>query len=151
MQILLLEDVGRFSSTINFALKQYNHVIDVCARITQANAFLKNNKYDCMIVDLFLDTTGLDDNQRKESDSGYFTGWIWLRDKVFNDNLFDRRKVIIYSAYLVEFKAKKPNENTDGIIMLPKNNKNHQDDPIKNIDKIINALNKVQQYSKVST
>jgi CheY-like chemotaxis protein len=149
MLILLIEDMGRFSSTLELLLKKNNHSVDVCSTIIRAQGFLPKSRYDCLIVDLYMNTLGLEPNQIKESYDGLFSGWIWLRDEVFKKDLINRKQVIIFSAYLDEFRVKMPNENTEGIIMIKKNNNEYYDDPNKNSNKILNALKKIEQYAKV--
>lgn len=71
--------------------------------ISDAEELLKRDKYDYLILDLNMDNTHLPEKYKDETESGMFTGWVWLHRVVEPSQLAGpSAKYVIYSAYIGE-------------------------------------------------
>ena len=108
-RLLYLEDNGYLlKQTLDF-LKEDGYEVVSCKSIDQAICYLNNNPdgIDCIITDLNMDDIWLNSN-RKESEGGLLSGWVWLKYYVFG-----RIDVpcIIYSGYIPELNRHLSNYN----------------------------------------
>lgn len=142
MRILLVEDVGRVANTIVHQIEKEGHTVDLGFSVSRANGYLKENAYDCLIVDFNMPTTGLTSEQAEQSYNGLFTGWIWLREQVFPKYPKLRRRTVVFSAYLNEFKGKMHGENVEGIIMIPKGEERPANKALQE-DRLLAAVRKI--------
>ena len=131
MRILLVEDMGSMANTLVQDLEAEGHRVDLGFSISRAKGYLSARKseggYECLIIDLNMPTTGLTDKQAAQTYGGLLTGWVWLRDHIFNDSDKEpkdksplRRRTIIFSAYLTELKEKMPNADLSGVQLVAK-------------------------------
>jgi CheY-like chemotaxis protein len=75
--------------------------------ISDAEELLKINEYGCLIIDLNMDNTHLPKKYKDETESGMFTGWVWLYRVVEPSQLAGpSAKYVIYSAYIEELKER---------------------------------------------
>jgi hypothetical protein len=104
MKILVLEDRPYTLKNITEALAQEGHDVIACNSIYVATERYSENKdsLDYIIADLSLSSSGLSTDEKANSEGGLFSGWIWLRNYVLNNN--KAVHCIIFSGYLDLFK-----------------------------------------------
>jgi hypothetical protein len=102
MNILVLEDRGIVSYYLQEFLEDKGHQIYHAFNINDANSYLVEHEDDigCIITDLNMSSVGLTDIEINQTHAGLFSGWIWLREYVFNKYPKMKLRTIIYSDYL---------------------------------------------------
>jgi hypothetical protein len=144
MRILYVEDSSPFRNTVESRLVDNGHIVESAATISRANGCLSLHEFDCLIVDLNMQTLGLSPEQIEYSDSGLCTGWIWLREQVFKDgyNKSYESCVIICSAYLKDVKPDIITEIENiGILCINKSD---------GIDALIKEIKKIEYKTKIN-
>ena len=100
MNILFLEDRGSVSFYLKENLHNRGHVVYEASSIPEATSIWRENKIDCLIVDLNLTPEGLTEEEIELTRNGLLTGWIWLKRHIFPDHPLMKKRTIILSEYL---------------------------------------------------
>ena len=113
MRIFVLEDrediINILQKFLNNFAKEYGECkVDYCLDIEEANTAIKKcresgESFNCYIFDLALDASSLEDNLKSETQQGYFTGWIWIKNNVLSEDENRINKCVIFSAYCDSF------------------------------------------------
>ena len=100
-KILFLDDNGFIAVQTLTLLKQDGYDVESCARIDQANQYLKKEfeKIGCIITDLNMNDEWLNEYQC-ESDGGRLSGWVWLRRFVYDNKKYKNIPSIIFSGFI---------------------------------------------------
>lgn len=121
-KILLIEDSGDVSYDIQNELNGCEYEIKHADSYLSAIGMWKRyeGQFDCIILDLNINPEGLP----PEESSYYFPtiGLAFLKEIGWNENLTKKAKIIIYSAYITEFKVKCSQNNISysDIILIEK-------------------------------
>lgn len=110
MNILLLEDRGSVAYPLREDLEQNGCTVFLAQNISRAKSYWEQEQIDCIIADLNMDPRGLSETEKEQTERGLFSGWVWLKNYVFNKNENMKKKTIILTAYVREFKEKLKNE-----------------------------------------
>ena len=102
--VLLIEDDATTNRSTKQWLGYHGYRVISCFDIYDANANWAKYKSNirCIITDLNFVANGLNDEHKKESVGGLYTGWLWLWEKVFSDPMLKNlplKKVIFLTAY----------------------------------------------------
>lgn len=105
-RILLIEDSGDVSYDIKNGLNDCDYEIKHADSYLSAIGMWEryDGQFDCIILDLNINPEGL-----LPEESSYFfptIGLSFLKKIRQNENLTKKAKIIIYSAYITEFKVK---------------------------------------------
>ena len=149
MNILLLEDNGSVFSFLMEELEKRGHKIELATKVSRAIDLMSDefdNKFDCLIVDLNINPTGLDDENLKKSEYEKIWGWIWLKNYVFPKDENWKKKTIIYSGYTQMLYSKVIEEDYKGIYIIEKNNAIDNDsyNPVDDFDLICIYLKNIE-------
>jgi len=106
MNVLLLEDRGDASYFLNEHLEQKGHKVFPAQNVSRAKTFWKTKDIDCIIADLNMAPLGLSASEVEQTENGLFTGWVWLKNYVFPGNEAMKRRTIILTAYIRDFRAR---------------------------------------------
>jgi CheY-like chemotaxis protein len=106
IRVFLLEDRAIISDIID-SLEMTGFTVCPCKNIYEADEQWDNQgsegRFDAIVVDLMMSTDGLDENDKKRTREGMYTGWVWLWSKLTAEraapNFADGRCIVIYSAY----------------------------------------------------
>lgn len=109
--VFILEDNTGSSYYISEALKRkippdWSLNIQCCWNISDADDCFDEcgDEFTCLVCDSNMSPIGLNPEAQKESDSGLYSGWLWLYSKIKNDpKLADIS--ILYTAYFDEIKS----------------------------------------------
>ena len=125
-RILLIEDSGDVSYDIKNDLKNYKYEIKFADSYLSAIGMWRryNGQFECIILDLNINPEGL--TPEKISKFYPTIGLSFLIDIKWDENLAKKIKLIIYSAYITEFKVKCSQNNIDysGIVLVEKSGNN---------------------------
>jgi len=145
MNILLLEDNGTVFSFLEEELRKLGHTIVLAPKISRAIDLMSvefDNKFDCLIVDLNINPSGLDDEDLKKSEYERIWGWIWLKKFVFPNDEQWKEKTIIYSQYTQILYSIVDKKDYKGINIIEKNN------AIDNGNNLVEDFNLICTYLK---
>lgn len=149
MNVLLLEDRGVVAYYLSETLEDEGHTVFVARTVSKAKTIWENEKENigCVIVDFNMETVGLTDDEIKKTQGGLFTGWEWLKNYVFSDKPEMRKKTIILSAYIKDFRemTRKTKAESDvvGIQLISKNPLEAFDESTKKtIIELVDEINK---------
>lgn len=112
-KILLLEDnpyiAEDMKEDILFALKKQNiskPEIFITNNIDKANAKLQEIPAEellCVIADLNMDPTGLSNADKKRSQGGILTGWVFVDTNILKKDTSTKPYIIFHSAFIDTF------------------------------------------------
>lgn len=120
MNILVFENRGSVVKYLREALGKLGHDVFHAFSVYDAQSFWKDERIDCLLVDLNIDPEGLEDDEIKETLGGLLTGWIWLREHVYKKDDAMKRRTIIYTEYSESLTENVSSEELDGIYLVPK-------------------------------
>ena len=123
MNILVLEDRGEVSFYLREFLESEGHVVLEAYNPNDAQSHWNVRKkvsVDCIIADLNMPPDGLTDEETASSRNGLLSGWYWLSGRVFPECPEMRKRVIVYSDYLADFKRYVRSEEYAGIRLVAK-------------------------------
>jgi hypothetical protein len=150
MNILLLEDRGSRLYELKESLEDYGHTVYPCESIYRANETWNKykNDIDCAIIDLAMQPDGLKNTD--DSESGYYSGWVFLQENVFLDqnkpNFIE--SCLILSAWVDSFKQYLIAKGKSGSIgedqILSKNDHDIDNKLFKALENIHKISNKKQ-------
>ena len=109
MKILVIEDRAEIMANIVKYLKELRYEIKCCYNIHEADVVMQENRksgtpFHCYIFDLAMQNTWIDDeSQKAETQLGYFTGWVWIKNNVIKGDENNAKKCIVFSAYIDSF------------------------------------------------
>lgn len=121
MNILLIEDDGAVAHYLREAVEELGHCLFVAMNISRAKTYWRREQIDCIIADMNMDPTGLKVDERKRTQNGLLTGWVWLQNYVFQQKPFMKRQTIILTAYVSELEEKVDSEALKGCAIVSKN------------------------------
>ncbi len=119
MNILWFEDRGEAKQGFIEDLKK-NHNVFEAKTVRDARSYWEESKIELIIADLLISPTGLTQDEKTLTKGGKFTGWIWLKNYVFNTSPEMKQKTIIVSRYINDLKKTFPNEDFKGISFVNK-------------------------------
>lgn len=137
MKILLLEDRGSVSLSLENNLKKTNKIFPAFS-IYDANDKFNKNDIDCIILDLNLDPNGLSDKDKEETNYGVITGWVWFERYVLKKYPNFKKRVIIYSDYIEQLDESKFLSH-NSVMKIPKKG--------VQFEKIIEAVNDLSKIN----
>jgi len=153
MNILLLEDRGSRLEELKEFLEDFDHKVYPCGNVYKAKDTWNKQKddIDCAIIDLAMQPDGL--KNPKDSEGGYYTGWVFLQENVFSDpnkpNFVER--CLILSAWADSFKqylnATGKSKDIREELILSKSNQDINNELIRaleNIHKISNNKRRIE-------
>lgn len=130
MNVLIVEDIEIVAKgikekiTTSFGL--HEETVNYFCFADEALLFLEENTPKIIIVDLAMDSVGLSQEDQVESKNARLTGWIFLKNYVFNGNLKDKLEnthCYIFSGYGPLFSSELGIVQTDGRINMGMINK----------------------------
>ena len=135
MNILLLEDNGTVFSFLIEELEKLGHKIELATKISKAIDLMEefDSKFDCLIVDLHVDPSGLDIKNMNTYNPIW--GWGWLEKYVFPKDEKWKKRTIIYSGYTQVLYSKVDKKNYKDVCII--------DDKL-NFDQINTFIKKIQ-------
>jgi CheY-like chemotaxis protein len=147
MNILLLEDRGSRLYELKEFLEDFDHTVYPCENVYRAKDTWNKQKsnIDCAIIDLAMHPGGL--RNPDDSQSGYYTGWVFLQENVFQDP--DKpgfiNRCLILSAWAESFKGYldstgKRNDIQDELILSKSNQDINK--------KLLRVLENIQKNNK---
>ena len=106
MNILLLEDRGARLEELKKTIGEGEHVVHDCPDVYWARDCWEEymDHLDCIVVDLAMDPEGLGDKGKEESQRGYYTGWVFLKNYVFSQRPDFAERCVVFSAWSDSFK-----------------------------------------------
>ena len=140
MRILLLEDRGSRLYELRDFLQDSGHEVYACANVYRAKDMWQRNAeiIDCVIVDLAMQPNGL--NDQDASQSGYYTGWVFLWENLLQVNPDFADRCIIFSAWSDSFKLFLPTPEQRGGIedenIISKNDSDAESKLLETIQRI---------------
>ena len=120
MNILLFEDRGSVFKPLKDALETMGHKILDAYNIYEANEYLDQGHIDCIILDLNMSPDGLSDEEKKQTEDGILTGWIWLKNYALPTVPMLRQCTIIISEYIAYLQVHMKKEDLEGIELINK-------------------------------
>ena len=122
MNILIVEDRISVSRYMKKALRKLGHVVFHALNIYDARECWEdeNITIDCLIVDLNMTPDGLTDDEIKATKDGVLTGWIWLKNHVFDNEPNMRPRTIIYTEYKTQLEREASGELGGIRAIIPK-------------------------------
>ena len=125
MNVLLLEDRGAAAYYVTRWLSDNGHTVLDAFNPADATSHWQQRHVvpiHCVILDLYLPSDGLSEEQMETSEGGFLNGWVWLRDVVLTAEPSMRNKVIIYSDYIHVLTecGTIPEDDYKGILLIPK-------------------------------
>ena len=121
MVVLILEDRGSVSLRLARSLESEGHRVLRAFSVAEANALREDAEVDCFVVDLNMSPEGLTIEEIEQTGDGIRTGWVWLKNYVFPGDETLRKRTIIYSAFLSEFRSVVPADDRRNIRIYEKN------------------------------
>jgi len=148
MKILILDDKHYTLHNIAELLEEDGYEVIMCASVFSANEQYKihGDTIKCIIADLNLPCTGLTKDEIAETKGGMLTGWIWLKNYVFND-VDSNMSFIILSDYidvLLELEKENNSRLLDRVTLIRKG----QFDSFRQLSKIVEKNKVVSTTSK---
>jgi len=140
MIILLLEDRGSRLYELKEFLKYNGHEVFDCEDVYCAIDMWQKKSaiINCVIVDLAMSPNGL--NDQEASQSGYYTGWVFLWEYVLQTKPGIASRCIIFSAWSDSFKLFLPTPEQRGGIedecIISKNDSDAKNKLLKTIKRI---------------
>jgi hypothetical protein len=132
--VLLLEDSGFMFDTLKETLEENNFIVLDAYQVSDAKGKFTPG-IDFLIVDLNVPPVGLTKEELDQTVGGLLSGWIWLKNYVFEKNQNFRQNTIIYAAYTNLLKEIYPND-IKGIKLMDKE-KYGPSDVINEIKKLL--------------
>ncbi len=123
MNVLLLEDRGSVRFYLEEWLTENGHNVLSAFTPNAAQSHWRDREttpVHCIILDLQVPTTGLDDAQKARSEDGLLSGWIWFSECVLPDEPKMRQRTIIHSGYVDALKRRISSGTYRGLIVVPK-------------------------------
>jgi len=99
VNILFFEDKGSVSTYVGEALERAGHRIFFAFNVNDAQSHWEDEAIDAIILDLSVDPEGLTEDQKRKTDGGLFTGWIWLHENVLAARPEVKARTIILTEY----------------------------------------------------
>lgn len=154
MNILFLEDRGSVSFPLVDELRGQRHEVFDAGSVRDARSYWEDKKIDCLIVDLNMDPAGLTDEQANQTHGGLLTGWIWLRDYVFNVRQDMRQRTIIYTDYMEQLRANVPPSDLAGLRLVSKRGLHHVEDggpPLSPTEQVLSHVEGISRMPRKET
>ena len=146
MNILLLEDNGTVFSFLMEELENLGHKIELATKVSRAIDLMDDDefdiKFDCIIVDLNINPSGLDADYFNKSEYDRIWGWVWLENFVFPKDEEWKKRTIIYSGYTQILYSKVDKKDYESIYIVEKNN------AIDNDSNLVDDLGLICTYLK---
>jgi len=97
MKILTFDD----KPDVNFFIEDFfeEHDVETCTNCSRVLQMLKDDNFDCYIVDLNSNVSGLKEELGKKTENGLLTGWFLLTEHIWKHDLDGINKTIIFSDY----------------------------------------------------
>jgi hypothetical protein len=149
MNVLFFEDKGTVSYYTKDALEKEGYKIFDAGSINEANSYFKEESIDALLIDLNMNPEGLTEEQKMETEGGLFTGWIWVKNYVYPSRPDLRKKTIILSEYIHEFKERKSSDPDypGDHCLLPKRS---MEDPMARLLALLREFDKIAGHSSNS-
>ena len=141
MNILLLEDRGDVAIPLQESLEDEGYTVFCAANTSRATTYWKEEKIDCLIVDLNMEPPpDFSAEEIKGTFGVVLTGWVWLKKYVFNKDESMKKRTIILTAYLPELRKNVSKKELKDISIARKKSPNNIDllamlDKVKKIEK----------------
>jgi CheY-like chemotaxis protein len=123
MNILIIEDRGSVKVYLVEELQDAGHTVLDAYNANDAQSYWNERAtrpIHCIILDLNMPPDGLSEEGRRRSELGLLSGWVWLSERVLRDHPDMRRRVIILSDYLEDFRKLVHNDEYAGIRLVAK-------------------------------
>ena len=110
--IFLMEDNTLLQEQLKETLEKNEEIKNRQITVFSSSSIeLANVSYDalklriaCLVCDSNMSSIGLDGGLREESEGGLFSGWLWLKEKIKDDETLAER-ALLYSAYCDELQG----------------------------------------------
>ena len=139
MKILHLENRGSVSVPMADYFADTEHTYLSAYNVCQANTLFRENKIDCLIIDLNLGTDCLTEEEAEKTKNGLLTGWIWLTNYIFKEHSELRGRTIIYSEYLDALRHETNADDLEDLILISKN------ESTSSAEHVLKAINKIKK------
>lgn len=144
MNILFLEDSGYVANLMKKGLESQGHMVFHALGINDAQSYLESEHIDCFIIDTNMDPSGLKQELIDQSHDGTLSGWLWLKEYVFNEKKNKeekdvKKKTIIFSEYIQELKLYAEENDLQGIRLISKKDSSSPAEQVLNHLKVIES------------